>query len=64
DIVDEKVIPVYETVKGWNTSLEGITSFESFPQELKDYVTYIEEKIGVPITYVSTSPDRTATIKR
>ncbi len=64
DIVDEEVTPIYETVKGWNTSLEGITSFENFPQELKDYVTYIEDKIGVPITYVSTSPDRTATIKR
>lgn len=64
DICDEKVTPIYETVKGWDCSLEGITDFEKLPQELKDYVKYIEDKVGVAITYVSTSPDRTATIKR
>ncbi|AWV97824.1 adenylosuccinate synthase [Arcticibacterium luteifluviistationis] len=64
DICDEKVTPIYETVKGWDCSLEGITDFDKLPQELKDYVKYIEDKVGVSITYVSTSPDRTATIKR
>jgi adenylosuccinate synthase len=64
DICDNKVEPIYETIKGWNCSLEGITDFENLPQELKDYIKYIEEKVGVKITYVSTSPDRTATIKR
>lgn len=64
DLCDEKVTPVYETVKGWDCSLEGITEYEKLPQELKDYVKYIEDKVGVGITYVSTSPDRTATIKR
>jgi adenylosuccinate synthase len=34
------------------------------PVELKDYVTYIEEAVGVPVKFVSTSPDRTATIAR
>ncbi|WP_341228230.1 adenylosuccinate synthase [uncultured Arcticibacterium sp.] len=64
DLCDETVTPVYETVKGWDCSLEGITDFDKLPQELKDYVKYIEDKVGVSITYVSTSPDRTATIKR
>jgi adenylosuccinate synthase len=64
DICDQKVTPIYETVKGWNCSLEGITDFDKLPTELKDYVSYIEKKVGVKITYVSTSPDRTATIKR
>ena len=64
DICDNKVEPIYETIKGWNCSLEGIIDFENLPQELKDYIKYIEEKVGVKITYVSTSPDRTATIKR
>jgi adenylosuccinate synthase len=64
DICDNKVEPIYEKVKGWNCSLEGITDYNKLPQELKDYVVYIENKVGVKITYVSTSPDRTATIKR
>jgi adenylosuccinate synthase len=64
DICDNKVEPIYEKVKGWNCSLEGIKDYNKLPQELKDYVVYIENKVGVKITYVSTSPDRTATIKR
>ncbi len=64
DICDTEVTPIYTTVKGWNCSLEGITHFDKLPQELKDYVAYIEEQVGVPIKFVSTSPDRTATIAR
>jgi adenylosuccinate synthase len=64
DLCDTKAEPIYTTLKGWNTSLEGITDYEALPQELKDYVTYIEEAVGVPVKFVSTSPDRTATIAR
>ncbi len=64
DICDTEVTPIYTTVKGWNCSLEGITDFDKLPQKLKDYVAYIEEQVGVPIKFVSTSPDRTATIAR
>lgn len=64
DLCDLDVTPVYEKIKGWNCSLEGITDFEKLPKELKEYVSYIEEKVGVRVSYVSTSPDRTATIKR
>lgn len=64
DLCDTEVEPVYETIQGWNTSLEGITDYDLLPQALKDYVSYIEEKVGVPVKFVSTSPDRTATISR
>ena len=64
DLTHLDVKPIYETVKGWNCSLAGITDYEHLPQELKDYVTYIEKAVGVPIKFVSTSPDRTATIAR
>ncbi len=64
DLCDTKVEPVYTTVKGWNCSLEGISDYEKLPVELKDYVAYIEEAVGVPVKFVSTSPDRTATIVR
>lgn len=64
DLTHLDVTPIYETVKGWNCSLEGITDYALLPQELKDYVDYIEKAVGVPIKFVSTSPDRTATIAR
>ncbi len=64
DLIDSTVEPVYESIKGWNTSLEGITEYDEFPPELKHYVEYLEAKLQVPINIVSTGPDRTETILR
>jgi adenylosuccinate synthase len=64
DIVDTEVKPIYEELEGWNCSLDDINSFDDMPQALKDYITYIEEKLGVPINLVSVGPDRTQTILR
>ena len=64
DIVDSEVKPIYEELDGWNCSLDNIDSFDAMPKPLKDYITYIEEKLGVPINLVSVGPDRTQTILR
>ncbi len=64
DICDIDIMPVYKTMKGWATSLAGINDFEKMPVELQEYTSYIEREVGVPVTYVSTSPDRTATLER
>ncbi|WNB18666.1 adenylosuccinate synthase [Marivirga arenosa] len=64
DIVDSEVKPIYEELEGWNCSLDDISSFDDMPQALKDYIKYIEEKMGVPINLVSVGPDRTQTILR
>lgn len=64
EVVDEKLDPIFETLKGWNCSLEGNSTFEDFPKELENYVNYIETSVGVPINMVSIGPDRTQTIIR
>lgn len=64
EVVDEKLDPIYESLKGWNSSLQGINSFDDFPIELSQYVKYIEKAVGVPINMVSIGPDRTQTIIR
>lgn len=60
----EGVEPVYETLKGWNCSLEGIDDYEKFPEELKAYVSFLEKELEVPIKMVSVGPDRKQTILR
>jgi adenylosuccinate synthase len=62
--LDEKVIPVYESLPGWKKPLTGITSESNFPQELKQYIKFIESELQVPITIVSVGPDRSQTILR
>ncbi|EIM75696.1 adenylosuccinate synthetase [Nitritalea halalkaliphila LW7] len=62
--VDADLQPVYETLPGWNCSLEGVSSYDAFPEALKNYVSYLEEALQVPIKLVSVGPDRTQTILR
>ncbi|MBP9151186.1 MAG: adenylosuccinate synthase [Flavobacteriales bacterium] len=58
----ETVEPVYIEMKGWKTDLTGFTNGEPLPSELKDYIAFIEEQTGVPISVVSVGPDREQTL--
>lgn len=53
---------VEQNFKGWNKSLKGINTYQDFPEELKNYVKFIEDYVGIPIKIVSVGPDRTETI--
>ncbi|MGI5984629.1 MAG: adenylosuccinate synthase [Clostridiales bacterium] len=50
--------PVYHTLPGWKCDVRGVTDYNSFPPQLKQYVEYIEKLIGVPINMISTGPKR------
>ena len=63
EVVKEKIIPVYKELKGWNVSLKGVSK-ENLPAELNEYIKFLETALCVPITLVSTGPDRTQTILR
>lgn len=54
--------PVYETLKGWSGSTKGARSWNDLPAEAIKYVKFIEGFIGVPVTLLSTSPERDDTI--
>jgi len=64
NIEEENVTPVYTEFKGWKQDLTGLTTFESLPKELKDYIEFIEKEVEVPIKIVSVGPDRKQTITR
>ncbi|ELR68612.1 Adenylosuccinate synthetase [Fulvivirga imtechensis AK7] len=64
EIVDQAIEPVYKELPGWHTSLEKVEEFESLPRELKNYVSYLEAELNVPISIISIGPDRTQTILR
>jgi adenylosuccinate synthase len=62
EFVHEKVTPLYKEMKGWNSSNEILE--ENMPSELNDYIDFLEKELDVPITMISTGPDRTQTIYR
>ena len=51
--------PIYTELSGWNQKING-----TIPQKLEDYIKFIEDYIGVPITLVSYGPDRTENFYR
>ncbi len=64
DIVRTKVTPVYKKFKGWNQDLSEVKTFDAMPQELVDYIAFVEQQLNVPISLISIGPDRTQTIVR
>ena len=63
DIDGVEITPIYKELKGWNCDLTGLHDYASSPQALKDYVTYLEKELEVPITVVSVGPDRKQTLQ-
>jgi len=62
--INEKIKPVYKEFKGWNQNLSKIKEYEKLPQAFKEYIAFIEKETGVPVSIVSTGPDREQTIIR
>jgi len=54
--------PNYVTMPGWNTSTVGVDSWDALPQEAKDYIRFLEAEVGVPVSILSTGPDRSETL--
>lgn len=58
----QKCEPIYEELPGWNEDISNIKSYDSLPENLKRYVSYIEQKIKVRVRFISVGPDRNQTI--
>lgn len=64
NIDEENITPIYSEFKGWDEDLTTMTSADELPQNLLDYITFIEKEVKVPIKVVSVGPDRNQTILR
>ena len=56
--------PVFVTLDGWHCDIRGIREFSKLPKEAREYIEFIENEIGVKISYVSNGPKREEIIKR
>jgi adenylosuccinate synthase len=55
---------VYEDLPGWKQSTVGFTRYEELPDNARRYLERLQALVGVPITIISTGPDREQTIIR
>ena len=58
------LMPIYETIPGWQESTFGLTSWNDLPKKAQNYISFLESKIQKNISIISTGPDRAHTIDR
>ena len=56
--------PVIRYLEGWHCDISGARRWEELPKAAQDYVLFIEQAIGCPITYISVGPERDSIIIR
>ena len=57
-----RIKPVFEKFDGWDNSTFGARLWNDLPAEAIKYVKRIEELTGIPVSLLSTSPERDDTI--
>jgi len=58
----ESIVPVYTTLKGWQSSTEGIQHFDQLPAAAQHYLKFLEDNSDARIGMISTGPDRDQTM--
>jgi adenylosuccinate synthase len=54
--------PIYEMVPGWKEDISGAKSLSDLPKTAQNYVKFLEEISGAPISAIGVGQDRNATI--
>lgn len=57
-----QLVPVYETLPGWQQDISQARSLADFPAGARRYLDRVAELIGRPVEVVSVGPDRKQTI--
>ena len=52
----------YIELDGWQEQTKNKRNFSELPSKAKKYISFIEEFVGIPVTMLSTSPEREDTI--
>ena len=58
----ERIVPVYETFEGWNTSVSSFTSYAQLPAATQTYLNALAQLTGTQNWIVSVGPRRDQTI--
>lgn len=64
DLCDVPIEVLYKGYPGWGKSLDEITDYDNMPDAAKGYLNALESLLEVPISMVSTGPERNKLILR
>ena len=57
-----QIEPDYQSFESWPALNASHYTYRDLPQQLRTYLAFIEDYVGVPIAYISYGPDREQTI--
>jgi adenylosuccinate synthase len=57
-----KAVPIFETLPGWQEPISGATTLDELPAKARDYVLFLAEQGGVPVSHISVGPERKQTV--
>ncbi|MFA5320145.1 MAG: adenylosuccinate synthase [Candidatus Omnitrophota bacterium] len=60
--VIDNAVPVYKTMRGWDTVVSGVKKYNSLPVRARDYLAFLKETLKVRISMVSVGSSREQTI--
>ena len=53
-----KIEPVLQSFGGWKTDITEIKKYDKLPEKMREYVQFINQYLGVKISYISNGPGR------
>lgn len=62
DTLDQST-PEYDNLPSWTEDISSTTDFSELPENAKNYIKFIEEKLATPIFRVGVGPNRNQVIK-
>lgn len=57
-----KVRPIYQEFEGWKEDISKCTTYNELPVNAKNYISFIEEYLGIEICMISVGPERKSNI--
>jgi adenylosuccinate synthase len=57
-----RATPIYEELPGWQEDCSSATTLEELPSKARDYVLFLADQGGVPVSYVGVGPGRLQTV--
>jgi adenylosuccinate synthase len=57
-----KAKPIFEELPGWQTDIGDARTIDELPTAARDYVLFLSERSGVPVSYIGVGPERLQTV--
>lgn len=58
DVDNKDIKVIYREFEGWNAQLDEWEKLSDFPKPFRQYIRFLEQETGVPVTMISTGPER------